>query len=209
MCGRSIASICSRQIVHRVQQIAFEAVERLQPDGDVPLAGMVADGALRGDRALLLGRRRPAAGESAERRMQRAAQRVGAKRLGAIDRPFHIVDAGLARRGIRRNQVHRRIAHRRDRCALQPDAVEQFAELLVVVRRTGKDRYLDAVKAGRLDVPEQRLVLLRDAGRPQEHAHADFHRHPSPFDGALVSSPASPCPSSGRFAATFSPSGKR
>ena len=127
------------------------------------------------DGALLLGARRALAGKGAERRMQRARQPVGAERIGAVDRPFHVGDALAARRGVRRDQVHRRVAHGGDRRALQADAVEHLAEPPVVVRRALEDRDLDAVIAGRLDVLEQVLVLRRDVGRPQEHAEADFH----------------------------------
>ena len=38
-----------------------------------------------------------------------------------------------------------------------------------------EERNLDAVKAGRLELGEERKVLLRDVGVPEEQVHAGFH----------------------------------
>ena len=80
---------------------------------------------------------------------------------------------------LRRNQVHRRVAHRRDRGPLQADPVEQPPERLVVRRVALEDRDLDAVIAGRFDVLEQLRMRLRHMRRPQQHAKADLHPGPS------------------------------
>ncbi len=49
-----------REVGHRVDQVAFEAVERLEPDGHAVLACMIADRPLRGDGAASSRRGRPA-----------------------------------------------------------------------------------------------------------------------------------------------------
>src|SRR5690606_7910960 len=57
----------SAERVHRIEKVAFEPVKSLQADGDATLAGMIADGALAGQRALQFGGCRPRPGEQAER----------------------------------------------------------------------------------------------------------------------------------------------
>jgi hypothetical protein len=57
------------KVVHRIDEITFEAVQRLERYGDAALGSMVADRALRGNGPLQLRSGRPCAGELAERGM--------------------------------------------------------------------------------------------------------------------------------------------
>jgi hypothetical protein len=84
-------------------------------------------------------------------------------------------DAPVATPRVCRHEVHRRVAHGRNRGTLQADPVEQHAQFAIVVRRPLENRNLDAVVAGRLDVLEQPAVSCGDVRRPQEHAKADLH----------------------------------
>ena len=167
--------------VHGVDEIAFEPVERFKPDRHPAPGGVVADGALAGHRALLLDGGRPRAGEPPKGGMQRSGKRRGAQRSRALHRPFHIVDPSAAGRQIGGDQVHRRIAHRRNGRPFEADAVEQIAKPAVVVRRAGKHRDLDPVISGRLEVCEQPRMLPGHCRRPQEHAETDFHNKALPF----------------------------
>ena len=168
------------QRVHRVDEIAFESVERLEADRDATARGMVADDALHLHRAFELVGRRALAREMAERGVQRTAERRGAQRARAVDRPAYVLDAGGAFGRVRRNQVLFGLADRRDRRPLEPDPVEHCAETLVIGRRALEDRNFDAVEPGRPDILQQSLVVLRDGRRPQEHAHADLHTSSPP-----------------------------
>jgi len=112
---------------------------------------------------------------------------AGCDRVGHIGKPpdltptrqggeqLAMLDPGLPFRRVGRYQVHRGIAHRCDRRPLQPDLVEQPADVGKMVGRSLEDRNLDAVEAGRPDVAQQFFMLARDMRGPQEHAHADLH----------------------------------
>ena len=54
------------QLLHGVEEVAFEAVQRLEREADAVLAGIVAGGAVELDAALALLRGRSVAGEMAE-----------------------------------------------------------------------------------------------------------------------------------------------
>ena len=106
--------------------------------------------------------------------MQRPAQPVGTQRLRAVDDMAHIVHPCRPRRIIA-DQVHRRIAHRRNRGAVQPDLIQQGAKAGIMVKGAAKNRHFNPGEADGLDIPQQRGVFVSHMGGPQQQAHAGFH----------------------------------
>src|SRR5690349_19664433 len=85
-----------RGVGRAVEEIALEPVERLDGERHAGLAGMLGDLPHALDAPLPFVAGRPRAAEVTERRMKGPANRLGAQRLAAIDRPLVGGDARRA-----------------------------------------------------------------------------------------------------------------
>ena len=79
---------------------------------------------------------------------------------------------------IRRNQILVRISIGGNGCSFKADFIQHFTNAFEIIGAPLENRNFHTVKAGRLDIGQQRAVFRANAGGPKKHAHSDFHRSP-------------------------------
>ena len=117
--------------------------------------------------------------------MVRPAQHLAAADVQHVDRPLDVIQPLLPNRRIRRDRI-RLGTDDGDGRAAEAVVVERLADGLVVGRIALEDRQLDAVVAGGLELGEQRELLGRDVGGPEQEVEAVFHGRGA-FEEQIVS----------------------
>ena len=111
----------------------------------------------------------------AERLGDRSADAIGAERRRAVDAVFQILDRRLTDGRILVERVLVEGGDDGDRGAPEADLIEHLPKSRIVVRTPLEHRNLHSVVAGRFQGFEDGAVLLRDVGRPEQHAKSDLH----------------------------------
>ena len=162
-------------IGHRVEEVALEAVERLDRQHEAGLRRDLGRRAMHlgGARLLVLGR--AAAGEHRERLVERPAQELAAEHLRALDRPFEMVERARPARRIGADRAVRLVGQHGDRGAGEAMVRERAREPPEMRDLALEQRDLDAVVAARLELGQERQMLLADMGRPEQEIEAGPH----------------------------------
>lgn len=99
--------------------------------------------------------------------MERAAQQFAAQRLGALDRPGQVIDRALPALRIGMDRAVLGIRHHGHRGASEAVVADRLAELAEMLDVALEHGHLDAVVAGRLQLGQQRQVLVDNVGGPE------------------------------------------
>src|SRR5262249_2463667 len=149
------------------EEVALEAVEVLDGEGDLVGPGVLGGAAHDVGRALPLVVGGAGAGEDADGGVVGTAQVVAAEDGGGVEGPLQVVEGLLAHAGVGADRIAALTGVADgDGGAGQAEVVEFLAYLPVVAGVAAEDGQLDAVEAGGLQLGEQREVLLGDVGGP-------------------------------------------
>ena len=159
----------------RVEEVALEAVERLDGQRDAERGGIVGSGAVDFGAARDLIGGGAGAREFAERLMERAGRDIATDGGSAVDQPLEVLEGRGTLGLVGRNGVLAAAGHDADAGGFDASGGEALSELFVVGDVALEHRDFDAVIAGGLELFDGGPIGVGDVRGPEQEVEAEFH----------------------------------